>query len=94
MKTSRVALLTAAVAACGVWFAISAAGTTKQDSTCTDSTIACDTTRCRIRSCHVGAKQVCPGHTGAKCEKAGSAACKDLHAKGACTGHTPEGCVK
>jgi hypothetical protein len=92
MKTTKAILLTAAIAVCGVWVAISATETAKQGAACTTTATACDTTKCQPRSCHLGAKQACAGHRDTKCERADSAECKDMHAKGACTGHTPADC--
>ena len=92
MKTMKAIVLTAIIVVCGVWFAVFATETKKENNTYTATAIACDTTKCQFRSCHVGGMQACVGHPGMKCEKAGSAKCKDMHAKGACTGHTPANC--
>jgi hypothetical protein len=82
MKTMKIIVLTAAIMVCGACIAASASGPSK-----------CDTTKCQIRSCHVGGEQACAGHKGMKCEKAGTAECKDMHAKGTCKGHTPDKCA-
>jgi hypothetical protein len=86
MKTMKAIVLTMAIAICGTWVAVSASGNSMAT--------ACDTTKCQIRLCHGGDAKACTGHMGIKCEKAGSAECKDKHAKGTCTGHSPEKCIK
>jgi hypothetical protein len=94
MKTMKAIVLTAIIVVCGVWFAVSATETKNEKNAGTTTAVACDTTKCQFRSCHVGGMQACASHKGMKCEKACSAKCKDMHAKGTCPGHTPEKCTK
>ena len=90
MKTMKAIVLTAVIVVCGTWVAISATESQKKENAGTTTAIVCDTTKCQIRSCHVGGEQACAGHKGMKCEKAGTAECKAMHDKGACTGHAAD----